>query len=74
MGPDEMREIADVVVKVLSNTQPATIAKGKNAGKPSKAKYVTDAAVMADAQARVKALLSRFPLYPELDLEWLGQI
>jgi glycine hydroxymethyltransferase len=74
MGPDEMREIADVVVKVLSNTQPATIAKGKNAGKPSKAKYICDADIMADAQVRVKALLARFTLYPELDLEWLGQI
>ena len=68
MGPAEMDELADLIALVLKSTAPKTLTKGKNAGKASKAKYVLDDAVKVQARERVEALLSRFPLYPELDL------
>ena len=71
MGPAEMKEIAAIISKVLKNTKPALITKGENAGTMSKSRVVTDPAVKEEALARVKALLSRFVLYPELDLEFL---
>jgi len=73
MGLPEMKEIAGVLNLVISNTKPAIIESGANQGKPSKAKFALDAPVRAEAQARVKALLDRFPVYPELDLALLQQ-
>jgi glycine hydroxymethyltransferase len=71
MGPDEMREIAAIFKLVLSNTSAGKIASGPNAGKPSKAVFELDAAAQEEAQRRVKAILDGFPVYPELDLEFL---
>jgi glycine hydroxymethyltransferase len=68
MGAGEMKELAAVIKLVLSNTKPETVADGENAGKPSKAKYAVGAKAAAEARARVKALLDRFPVYPTLDL------
>lgn len=62
MGPDEMREIAEIIIDVLKNTQPAM---AKN-GQPSKAQAVTVPAVLERAKQRAIALLQRFPLYPEI--------
>jgi glycine hydroxymethyltransferase len=73
MAEPEMREIAAIVKLVLTHTRPETIATGANAGKPSKAKYMVDPAAKAEAKARVKALLDRFPVYPQLDLELMEQ-
>ena len=74
MGTEEMKEIAAVVHLVLSNTKPTIIEKGKSAGKPSKAKYVTAPEAIEEGQKRIQALLDRFVLYPELELEWLEQL
>ncbi len=71
MGEVEMAEIAAVLHQVVANTVPETIASGEQKGAASKAKYSIDAAVAASAKERVKALLSRFPVYPQLDLEYL---
>jgi glycine hydroxymethyltransferase len=71
MGDNEMREIAAITGLVLTGTKPETIATGANAGKPSKAKYAIDAKVKEEAKKRVSALLSRYPVYPELDLAFL---
>ena len=71
MGAAEMKEIAAILYLVLSNIKPAIIAEGKNQGQASKANYVLDPAVQAQAQARAHALLGRFVLYPELDLDFL---
>lgn len=68
MGPDEMKEIAAIFKVVLSHTKPGVIESGPNAGKPSKANYVLDAEGAAEARNRVKHLLDRYPVYPELDL------
>ena len=71
MGASEMEEIASIVKLLLASTQPATITKGKSAGAKSKARYRTDADALATARGRVSDLLGQFPLYPELDLEYL---
>ncbi|MDG5816347.1 glycine hydroxymethyltransferase [Chitinispirillales bacterium ANBcel5] len=71
MGEEEMKEIAGIVKLVLSNCTPNTIASGPNAGKPSKAKYSIEPGAAGEAKDRVNSLLSRFPVYPELDLELL---
>jgi len=71
MGTGEMEEVAAIIALVLNNTKAAILTKGANAGKPSKAKTVTDEAVRDEARRRVVALLDRFPLYPELDLPFL---
>ncbi|MBO4409413.1 MAG: glycine hydroxymethyltransferase [Spirochaetales bacterium] len=71
MGPGEMKEIAAIISKVLKNTKPALITKGENAGTLSKSRVVTDPAVKEEALSRVNALLSKFVLYPELDLDFL---
>jgi len=71
MGAAEMQEIAAILRLILSNTRPAVIASGPNAGKPSRANYVLDDAARAEARARVKTLLDNYPVYPELDLAFL---
>jgi glycine hydroxymethyltransferase len=71
MGAEEMREIAAVISVVLKNTKPETIASGENAGKPGKAKYIIDKGAANEARARVKALLDKYPVYPQLDLDFL---
>ena len=73
MGPAEMKEIAGIIADVLRNARPAIITKGEKAGLPSKSKAVIDDAVRASALERVHSLLSRFVLYPELDLEFLEE-
>lgn len=64
MGAAEMAEIADIIVDVLKHTKPATA----KTGQPSKANSETDEAVVEKSKSRVKSLLSRFPLYPEIEI------
>lgn len=65
MGPDEMDEIADMIIDILSHTKPALNEKN---GQPSKSAGVTDAIAIEKARTKVSALLKRFPLYPEIPL------
>ena len=71
MGTDEMREIASVIKFVLSNTRPSKITKGKSAGSLSRARFRTEEKALAEARSRTAELAERFPVYPELDLEYL---
>ena len=71
MGEAEMKEIASIFDFVLSQTKPAEITTGEKAGTQSKAKYMVAPEVVGEARSRVKALLDRFPVYPELDLDAL---
>lgn len=73
MGEKEMQEIAHVIKLVLSSTKPQIVTKGEDAGKPSKAKYVTEPEAVREAVSKVKSLLDRFPVYPQLDLNFLQQ-
>ena len=69
MGPDEMREIAAILKLVLAATQPTTIESGDKKGQKSLAKYTVDETAATEARSRIGALLGRFPLYPEIDVE-----
>lgn len=71
MGTDEMKEIAKIVKLVLSATKPSLVQKGPKAGEKSLAKYSLEQKVMDEAQKRIQALLKQYPLYPELDLDFV---
>jgi len=71
MGPEQMKQIAAALKTVLAHTRPETASKGPDAGKPSKAKYATEPSAAEEARGRVRALLEKYPVYPELDLAWL---
>jgi glycine hydroxymethyltransferase len=64
-----MEELAAILALVLKNTTPTP--DTKDPAKQSKAKYVIVGKARTEAHGRVEALLSRFPVYPELDLELL---
>jgi glycine hydroxymethyltransferase len=63
MGTPEMEELGAIIALVLKAVSPAPA--------QSKAKYTIEPGARAEALDRVKKLLDRFPVYPELDLEFL---
>lgn len=67
MGPAEMREIAGVITLILKHTTAEHGPKGV-----SKAKYHVDVGASAEATGRVRALIERYPVYPELDFELIA--
>jgi len=67
MGTVEMAEIADIIASVLLNIKPAT---DKKTGGPSKARYILDNDLKLASIKRVKAILSKFVLYPEIDVNF----
>ena len=69
MGTAEMEEIGSVMALVLKGTSQAP--SEKNPAEKSKAKYLIDPAVKAEAISRIQKLLDRFPVYPQLDLPLL---
>jgi glycine hydroxymethyltransferase len=69
MGKAEMEELGAIISLVLKNTSPEKDAR--DPVKTSKAKYVIDGRAKSEALERVKKLLDRFPVYPQLDLELL---
>lgn len=71
MGKPEMREIAAILKLILTNTEASEGKKGEQAGARSKSRFMIDPAIESAARARVRALLSRFPVYPEIDLDLL---
>jgi glycine hydroxymethyltransferase len=74
MDAAEMREIARIMARILQHTKPAIVASGKQVGQQSKARYDLDAAIAAECREAVQQLLSRHPLYPELDLDLMSTI
>jgi glycine hydroxymethyltransferase len=66
MGTAEMEELGAIIALVLQNTSPAP--DPKDAVKKSKARYLIAENAKKEALERVKKLLDRFPVYPELDL------
>jgi glycine hydroxymethyltransferase len=71
MGEPEMAELGALIAAVLKGTTQA--ADKKDPSKNSKAKYNIDAAVKSEVHERVKNLMDRFPVYPQLDLQLLKQ-
>jgi glycine hydroxymethyltransferase len=71
MGIAEMKEIAAVLKLILSNTTAEVVRSEGNADSFSKAKFVIEPAVEAEARTRIRDLLAAFPVYPNLDLSIL---
>jgi glycine hydroxymethyltransferase len=69
MGEAEMTELGELMAKVIKGTTQAQDAKDPS--KKSKAKYLVSEAVKSEVHERVKTLLVRFPVYPQIDLELL---
>ena len=67
MGTNEMVEIADIMANVLKNTH----AKINKKGAKKRAAYSLDDAIKTDSISRVKVLMSKFVLYPEIDVDFL---
>jgi len=67
MGEAEMGEIARIIALVLANSKAGLTDKGE----VSKGKVLVDPKAKAEAIAAVNALLGKFVLYPELDLDFL---
>jgi glycine hydroxymethyltransferase len=74
MSETEMGEIARIMARILQHTTPSTIASGRQAGQKSKARYDLDPAIATECREAVLQLLSRHPLYPELDLGLMSTI
>lgn len=66
MGKQEMEALADTILDLLSHTKPDISSK---TGLPSKAACTVEPGVLARSQDQIKEILSRFPLYPELQLD-----
>ena len=64
MGPDQMDEVADLMVAVFEATEPAAGADGS----VSKARYALPDGLADKVKARASDLLTGFPLYPTVDL------
>ena len=64
MGREQMHEIASILHSVLA----ATTSARKKDGQPSQVHFETDAKVLQAARSRVKDLLARHPLYPQIEL------
>jgi glycine hydroxymethyltransferase len=71
MGRAEMEELGDIIALVLKNTVAENSAES---AQPSKVKYRINETTRTQALSRVEKLLSRFPVYPELDLELLKSV
>jgi glycine hydroxymethyltransferase len=63
-GHDEFDHVAELIVHVLSNTEPGTTKKGT----PSKASYTLADGVGDKVKDASAEMLEKFPLYPGLDL------
>jgi len=72
MGKEEMEEIADIIAGILREIKPVYEEKNGERVK-SKAKYTLDEGIKSSAVSRVQALLAKFPLYPELDMDFLDK-
>lgn len=59
MGPDEMDQVADMMVEIFTGTESA---------ENSKAKYTVADGLTEKVKARAGELLNNFPLYPTVDL------
>lgn len=69
---DEVGEVADIMGYVLRETTPAQPTPADSSAKRTKGEYEVPSAVVASGRARVRELLARHPVYPEIDLELIA--
>jgi glycine hydroxymethyltransferase len=71
MGEKEMDELAALIAGVINGTSQA---QDKNdPSMKSKAKYAIDTSAKSESLTRVKNLMDRFPVYPQLNLQLLKE-
>ena len=68
MGRAELEEIAGIITAILGATVPVSAPDANGTTRTSKAKFVTQAPAADAARRRVRDVIERFPVYPELDL------
>jgi glycine hydroxymethyltransferase len=68
MGPAELEEIASIITGILGATVPVSAPDTNGTSRTSKAKFTTQAPAADAARRRVRDVIERFPVYPELDL------
>lgn len=71
MGKNDMKRIARIIKKVLNATSPSKIKMKSGKVVKSQSKYKLSANIISEASAEVQELLKQYPLYPELDLEFM---
>jgi glycine hydroxymethyltransferase len=71
-APDEIAEIADVMKSVLSRTRPAAPTAEDSSPKRVKGQYEVPSDVVDAARARIRDLLVKHPVYPEIDLSLIA--
>jgi len=64
-----MTELGELIAKVVKGTTQAP--DTKDPSKKSKAKYTVNESVKSEVHKRVNSLLDRFPVYPQLNLDFL---
>ena len=69
MSKPEMDELGGIIALVLKNTVQAPLAKDPS--QKSLNKYIIDEKAKIEAIERIKRLQDRFPVYPDLDLDFL---
>jgi glycine hydroxymethyltransferase len=67
MKEADMEELGGIIVSVLKAVKPAADSKGG----VSRIRYIIEESVKREALNQVAKLITRFPVYPELDLDYL---
>lgn len=67
MDENDMKEIAAIIDTVLKATKPGI----SHTGSPAKGKYVLDEGTKEAVREKVRDMLSKHVLYPELDIDFL---
>lgn len=71
MTEEDMKEIASIISNILRSIEPETIKAKDGTFKKSKVKYKGNHMVLEGCKERVKELLNKYVLYPEIDLDFL---
>jgi glycine hydroxymethyltransferase len=71
-GPEEIAEVADIMRYVLSETTPAQPTSSDSSARRTKGQYELPPSTLTSAKARVRELLARHPVYPEIDLDLIA--
>ena len=72
MGALEMEELGGIIASILKNTKAAP--NSKDPAKQSKTKYLIEEKTKTMALSCIEKLLSRFPVYPEIDIKLLREL
>lgn len=69
LTPDDMRAVGRLISRMLKAIKIPIAASGIDEGKPSRAQFELDPSLIDQARQEIATLLSKYPLYPEIDIE-----